>query len=79
MPRASGLGIIISWTPSHSTECNCSTKGSVNEECTELTGQCSCKTQQIIGQTCDECADGFFGFPNCTGKCFSSRRSKNRV
>uniref|UniRef100_A0A5K3FHX5 Laminin subunit alpha-1 n=1 Tax=Mesocestoides corti TaxID=53468 RepID=A0A5K3FHX5_MESCO len=47
-------------------ECNCSAIGSVNPQggCDLVSGQCVCKSG-FAGQACDECAPGYFGFPDC--------------
>ena len=45
--------------------CDCNVEGRTSPVCNAETGQCPCKTN-IIGMDCSKCADGFFGFPNCT-------------
>ncbi|VUZ56348.1 unnamed protein product [Hymenolepis diminuta] len=47
-------------------DCNCSSIGSVDPtgDCDLLTGQCACKSG-FAGRACDECAPGYYGYPNC--------------
>ncbi|XP_062872234.1 laminin subunit alpha-5 [Trichomycterus rosablanca] len=46
--------------------CNCSRPGVTAQDitCDTNNGQCRCKTN-IIGRQCDQCAPGFYGYPNC--------------
>ncbi|XP_023597830.1 laminin subunit alpha-3 isoform X2 [Trichechus manatus latirostris] len=47
--------------------CNCSLRGSVGTatpECDRDSGQCRCKPR-ITGRQCDQCASGFYQFPEC--------------
>ena len=48
--------------------------GSLSEVCAEFGGQCECKAD-VIGRTCDRCAAGFFGFPECQRKCLTRANS----
>ncbi|CAD5215290.1 unnamed protein product [Bursaphelenchus okinawaensis] len=52
--------------------CECNPKGATDFCCEEYGGSCKCKPN-IIGRTCDRCAPGFHGFPECKPcKCSSS-------
>ena len=42
--------------------------GSVNDHCDKDTGECTCK-DNIGGEKCNECIDGYYGFPDCKRKC----------
>ncbi|XP_078680702.1 laminin subunit alpha-5-like isoform X1 [Branchiostoma floridae x Branchiostoma belcheri] len=69
--------------------CNCNPQGSSSQTCSPLGGQCPCK-DNIVGRSCDVCATGYFGFPNCrecpcgenrlcdpvTGECICPPRSR---
>ncbi len=50
-----------------SLECSCNEQGAVDETCADDTGKCNCKTN-VVGDKCDQCAAGFFGFPDCARK-----------
>ena len=54
----------------------CNPNGSENNDCNVLTGHCECKTNFIGGVNCDECVEGYFGFPNCQGKYLCSFKNK---
>ena len=45
--------------------CACNEHGSVDDFCNE-NGVCSCK-ENYGGEKCDQCVEGFFGFPECQG------------
>ena len=45
--------------------CECDVNGSKSIDCDE-DGKCSCN-DNIIGDKCNECADGYAKFPDCTG------------
>jgi laminin alpha 3/5 len=46
-------------------ECKCNAQGSTNAyQCAPFGGQCDCKPN-VIGRSCERCAPGFFGFPEC--------------
>ncbi|XP_010637029.1 laminin subunit alpha-3 isoform X1 [Fukomys damarensis] len=46
--------------------CDCSQKGTdISMECSRVTGQCSCKSPGITGRRCDQCASGYYKFPEC--------------
>ncbi|KAF8358536.1 epi-1, partial [Pristionchus pacificus] len=47
--------------------CDCSSQGSRNFDCEKYGGQCECK-DNIMGRRCDQCAPGYYGFPECK-KC----------
>ena len=49
-----------------SSVCDCNTLGSSNSLC-DSKGVCTCK-ENISGDKCNECKNGYFGFPNCEGK-----------
>ncbi|NWX92232.1 LAMA3 protein, partial [Nothoprocta pentlandii] len=42
--------------------CSCNLEHS--EGCEEGSGRCHCK-QNFQGESCEQCADGFYGFPSC--------------
>ncbi|XP_048219198.1 laminin subunit alpha-3 isoform X2 [Perognathus longimembris pacificus] len=47
--------------------CNCSIKGTIGaaiHECDRDSGQCRCKPR-MTGRQCDQCASGFYHFPEC--------------
>ena len=44
--------------------CNCDASGSTEEVCTKSLGNCLCK-EGYGGERCDQCQDGWFGYPNC--------------
>ena len=45
----------------------CNADGRVGEDiCNAETGVCDCK-DNVVGDKCDECAEGYFNFPECTG------------
>ncbi|PNJ81060.1 LAMA3 isoform 6 [Pongo abelii] len=47
--------------------CNCSRRGTIEAampECDRDSGQCRCKPR-ITGRQCDQCASGFYRFPEC--------------
>ena len=46
-------------------DCNCDTEGSVGINC-DYYGKCSCEIGNVIGDKCNSCAEGFYGFPDCT-------------
>ena len=47
--------------------CNCHLLGSSSEICNITNGQCECRNN--FGNTkCDQCAHGYFDFPQCTCK-----------
>ena len=33
--------------------------------------KCSCKSN-VVGENCDQCVDGFYGFPNCQSRFWLS-------
>ncbi|XP_077634366.1 laminin subunit alpha-3 isoform X1 [Crocuta crocuta] len=47
--------------------CNCSRRGAIGAatpECDRDHGQCRCKPR-VMGRQCDQCASGFYHFPEC--------------
>ena len=52
--------------------CNCSTSGSVSDDCTQE-GRCHC-VPGVAGEKCDRCARGFYAYEDggCTRKLQSS-------
>ena len=46
------------------SECECNPDGSMDQNCDDTTGKCTCK-EHIVGDKCDQCASGFFGYPQC--------------
>ena len=52
-------------------DCNCQTQGTIALVCGKTDGECLCN-KNIVGENCDRCADGFFGFPECTKGNFNS-------
>ena len=52
-------------------DCECVLDNSVNDTCDETGGQCNCK-DGFSGLKCDSCAEGFFGYPMCSGKPLTS-------
>lgn len=50
-----------------SLECKCDERGSYTDVCNVGTGQCPC-LPNFKGRTCNQCADGFYGYPTCRGK-----------
>uniref|UniRef100_A0A8C6ZTL4 Laminin subunit alpha 3 n=1 Tax=Nothoprocta perdicaria TaxID=30464 RepID=A0A8C6ZTL4_NOTPE len=49
--------------------CSCNLEHS--EGCEEGSGRCYCK-QNFQGESCEQCADGFYGFPSCVRILFTS-------
>ena len=47
--------------------CTCNAEGSENTAC-DTAGKCTCKAN-VIGRDCDSCEEGYYGFPDCQGKC----------
>ena len=46
-------------------ECKCDLAGSNGTNC-DYDGKCTCANGNVIGDKCDSCADGLYGFPQCT-------------
>lgn len=44
--------------------CNCDHAGAIGQSCDINTGQCICR-EGFIGRRCDNCAPGYYGYPNC--------------
>ena len=57
--------------------CGCNEHGSSDIVCSEE-GKCTCK-DNYAGDKCDECIEGFFGFPNCQGCTCNDQGSENAV
>ena len=45
-------------------DCKCDLEGSNGTNC-DYDGKCICKND-VIGDKCNSCADGLYGFPQCT-------------
>ena len=45
-------------------DCKCDLEGSNGTNC-DYDGKCICKND-VIGDKCNSCADGLYGFPECT-------------
>ena len=52
--------------------CDCDMEGSETSSCDILTGQCNCKNETITGRQCNKCKEGYYGFPDCKGICFTT-------
>ena len=46
-------------------DCKCDLEGSIGKNCDDY-GKCTCANENVIGDKCNSCADGFYGFPQCT-------------
>lgn len=46
--------------------------GSIGETCNEQTGQCECSSN-YAGLHCDECKNGYYGYPACICKYYYLR------
>ena len=46
-------------------DCKCDSEGSIGNNC-DYDGKCTCANENVIGDKCNSCADGFYGFPQCT-------------
>ena len=46
-------------------DCKCDLEGSTGINC-DYDGKCNCANGNVIGDKCDSCADGLYGFPQCT-------------
>ena len=46
-------------------DCKCDLEGSIGNNC-DYDGNCTCANGNVIGDKCNSCADGFYGFPQCT-------------
>ena len=49
-----------------SSTCNCDPVGSINQQCSDYTGNCACK-YGFTGQKCDECMGNMWGDPKIAG------------
>ena len=49
--------------------CTCNVNGTQGDVCEVGGGQCPCKPQ-YQGTNCDQCAYGYYGFPDCQRECF---------
>ena len=50
-----------------STACQCNAYGTKDGLCEANGNQCPCK-DNYVGAKCDQCARGFYNFPQCVGK-----------
>ena len=46
-------------------DCKCDSEGSIGKNCDDY-GKCTCANENVIGDKCNSCADGYYGFPQCT-------------
>lgn len=47
--------------------CQCDRIGAIGQSCHNITGQCECR-EGFAGQKCDQCAPGYYNYPQCK-KC----------
>ena len=47
------------------SDCKCDLEGSTGINC-DYDGKCTCKNGNVTGDKCNSCADGLYGFPQCT-------------
>ena len=52
-------------------ECKCHMDGSQGDGCGEKNGDCTCK-ENVVRLKCNQCATGYYGFPNCKRNTFYS-------
>lgn len=57
--------------------CNCSTYGSLKQQCDLTTGICKC-LQGYTGTSCDRCDHGYYGYPKCR-RCSCNLAGIDRV
>lgn len=57
--------------------CDCNQIGATKQSCDVKTGQCVCK-EGYTGRSCDYCAIGYFGYPQCQ-KCNCDPRGSHNV
>ncbi|GMR41651.1 hypothetical protein PMAYCL1PPCAC_11846, partial [Pristionchus mayeri] len=59
--------------------CECSSQGSTSFDCEKYGGQCECR-ENIMGRRCDQCAPGYYGFPECKKcKCGKNQMCDSRT
>ena len=57
-------------------ECGCSLNNSKTQDC-DASGSCTCE-ENYSGSKCTDCANGFFGYPECKGNLIISNIPKSR-
>ena len=51
------------------TDCNCPRNQTSTEICNRFTGECFCE-ENFQGDNCEQCNLGYFGYPECKGRCY---------
>lgn len=60
------------------SECDCDESGSYTDVCEVSNGQCPC-LPNFKGRRCDQCADGYYGYPRCRGKAYVDVMEINKL
>ena len=47
------------------SDCLCDPEGSASESCDPVNGICDQCRPHVIGPKCNECEEGYYGFPDC--------------